>query len=247
MHDGIIRTLTDVRHISDMSKNLISLSTLDGKGYKYSGGDGVLKVSKGSLIVMRGDLKSANLYRLRGTTITGDAAVISNLLSTSDATNLWNMRLGHMSELGLTVLSKRGLLDGHNISKLDFCEHCVFGKHKRVKFNTATHSSKGVLDYVHSDLWGPSRKPSLGGARYMLTIIDDYSRKVWSYFLKDKSEAFSAFKEWKTMVENQTEKKVKKFRTDNGMEFCSHEFKSYCKSEGIVRHYTVPYTPNRMV
>jgi 5'-3' exoribonuclease 2 len=58
MHDGIIRTLTDVRHIPDMSKNLISLSTLDGKGYKYSGGDVVLKLSKGSLIVMRGDLKS---------------------------------------------------------------------------------------------------------------------------------------------------------------------------------------------
>jgi hypothetical protein len=67
MHDGIIRTLTYVRHILDMSKNLISLSTLDGKGYKYSGGDGVLKVSKGSLIVMRGDLKSTNLYSLRGT------------------------------------------------------------------------------------------------------------------------------------------------------------------------------------
>ncbi|RLM91194.1 hypothetical protein C2845_PM08G11360 [Panicum miliaceum] len=88
MHDGIIRTLTDVRHILDMRKNLISLSTLDGKGYKYSGGDGVLNVSKGSLIVMKADLKSANLYRLRGTTITGDAAIISNSLSNSDATNL---------------------------------------------------------------------------------------------------------------------------------------------------------------
>jgi hypothetical protein len=65
--------------------------------------------------------------------------------------------------------------------------------------------------------------------------------------LKDKSEAFSVFKEWKIMVEIQTEKKVKKLRTDNGMEFCSQEFKSYCKFEGIVRHYTVPYIPNRMV
>jgi hypothetical protein len=110
---------------------------------------------------MRGDLKSANLYRLRGTTITGDAAVISNSLSTSDATNLWHMRLGHMSELGLAVLSKRGLLDGHSINKLDFCEHCVFDKHKRVKFNTATHSIKGILDYVHSYLWGPYRSGML--------------------------------------------------------------------------------------
>jgi len=87
----------------------------------------------------------------------------------------------------------------------------VFGKHKRVKFNTSTHTTKGILDYVHSDLWGPSRKTSLGGACYMLTIIDDYSRKVWSYFLKHKSEAFLAFKEWKAMVEKQTKKKVKSF------------------------------------
>ena len=104
-----------------------------------------------------------------------------------------------------------------------------------MKFNTSVHTTEGILDYVHSDLWGPSRKASLGGARYMLTIIDDYSLRVWPYFLKHKSEAFSAFKEWKTMVERQTERKVKKLRTDNGMEFCSNEFESYCKSEGIVR------------
>jgi hypothetical protein len=132
VYDGIVRTLTDVRHIPDMSKNLISLSTLDAKGYKYSGGDGVLKVSKGSLIVMKGELKSLNLYHLHGTTITGDATVISNSPTNSDATNLWHMRLGHISEQDLHELCKRGLLDEHIISKLKFYEHCVFGKHKRV-------------------------------------------------------------------------------------------------------------------
>ena len=63
-----------------------------------------------------------------------------------------------------------------------------FGKHKRIKFNTVVHSTKGTLDYVHADLWGPSRKPSYGGAHYMLTIIDDYSRKVWPHFLKNKDD-----------------------------------------------------------
>ena len=53
----------------------------------------------------------------------------------------------------------------------------------------------------------------------MLTIIDDYTMKVWPYFLKHKSEAFLAFKEWKVMVEKQTKKKVKKLCIDNGMEF----------------------------
>ena len=84
----------------------------------------------------------------------------------------------------------------------------MFDKHKRVKFNTSTHTSKGILDYVHSDLWGPSCKPSLGGAHYMLTIIDDYSRKAWLYILKGKSEAFLAFKEWKVMIENQMKRRL---------------------------------------
>ena len=247
MFDGTIRTLTDVRFIPNMKRNLISLSALDDKGYKYSGGGGVLKVTNGSLIVMKGNLRQTNgLYYLQGTTVSGNASpVISNNISDCDTANLWHMRLGHMSELGLSELNKRGLLNGYNAGKLKFCEHCIFGKHKRVKFNTAVHTTEGILDYVHSDLWGPSRKASMGGACYMMTIIDDYSRRVWPYFLKHKSEAFSAFKEWKTMVERQTERKVKKLRTDNGMEFCSDEFNSFCKAEGIVRHYTIPHTPKQ--
>jgi hypothetical protein len=52
-----------------------------------------------------------------------------------------------------------------------------FSKNKRVKFNATIHSTKGILDYVHVDVWGPSLKTSLGGANYMLTFVDDYSRK----------------------------------------------------------------------
>jgi hypothetical protein len=106
-----------------------------------------------------------------------------------------------MSALGMTKLSKRGLLDGCNSDILDFCEHCIFGKHKRVKFSSAIHNTENILDYVHSDLWGASCKVSHCGAHYMLTIIDDYSRPVWLYFLKHKSDAFESFKAWKVMVE----------------------------------------------
>ena len=155
------------------------------------------------------------------------------------------MRLRHMSELGLAELSKRDLLDGHSIGKLKFCEHYIFGKHKRVKFNTSVYTTEGILDYVHSDLWGPSRRSSLDGSRYMLTIIDDYSRRVWPYFLKHKSKAFKVFKECKVMVERQIKKKVNKLCTDNGIKFSSNEFDSYCKSEGIMRHYIVPGTPQQ--
>jgi hypothetical protein len=64
---------------------------------------------------------------------------------------------------------------------------------------------------VHADLWGPSHKKSLGGASYVLTIIDDYSRKVWPYFLEHKYEDFDAFRKWKFMIEKQIGRRVNCF------------------------------------
>ena len=90
---------------------------------------------------------------------------------------------------------------------------------------------------------GPSSGPSHGGAHYMLTFIDDFSRKVWIYFLRHKSEAFQRFKEWKIMVERQTGKFVKKLRTNNGLEFHSNDFNLFCNFEGIRRHLTIRHTP----
>ncbi|CAA6661169.1 unnamed protein product [Spirodela intermedia] len=58
------------------------------------------------------------------------------------------MRLGHMSEKGMNLLSNRGLLCWQSISKVEFCEHCILGKHKRVNFQMVTHKSKGTLDYI---------------------------------------------------------------------------------------------------
>jgi hypothetical protein len=84
------------------------------------------------------------------------------------------MRLEHISALGLVELRKRGLVDGCLADTLDFYEHCVFGKYKRVKFSTAIHNTENILNYVLADLWGPSRKTSQGGAHYMMTIIDDH-------------------------------------------------------------------------
>ena len=150
MHDGVVRTLTNVRHILDLKKNLISLGTLDSQRYKYCAEGGVLRVSKGSLIMMKGKLVNG-LYLLQDSTIVGAAAVSSSLDHELDTTCLWHMRLGHMSEAGMTILSKRGLLC-NKVGKLDFCEHCVYRKQTKVKFSTAIHRTKGIVDYIHSYL-----------------------------------------------------------------------------------------------
>jgi transposase InsO family protein len=80
---------------------------------------------------------------------------------------------------------------------------------------------------------------------YYVSFIDDFSRNTWIYFLKKKYEVFDKFKEFKALVENQTEKIIKVLRTDNGGEFCGNEFEEFCKKCGIARQKTTPYTPQQ--
>jgi len=65
---------------------------------------------------------------------------------------------------------------------------------------------------------------SISGYLYYITFIDDFSRNTWIYYLKDNDEALKTFKELKALVENQTRKKIKIFRSDNGEEYMSNEF-----------------------
>ena len=83
-----------------------------------------------------------------------------------------------------------------------------------------------------------------------LTFIDDFSRKVWVFMLKNEADVFNVYKQFKAMVEKRTCKTVKCLRNNNDGEFTSIEFEQYCKDEGIIRHKTVVYTPqqnNKMV
>ena len=86
---------------------------------------------------------------------------------------------------------------------------------------------------------------SLSGYVYYVSFIDDFSRKTWIYLLKNKDEVFSKFKEIKSLIENHNEKKIKKFRSDNGEEFTSNEFKELCKESRIKRELYTPYNPQQ--
>jgi hypothetical protein len=87
--------------------------------------------------------------------------------------------------------------------------------------------------------------PSLGKSVYYVSIIDEFSMNTWIYFLRKKSEVFDKFKEFKALVENQIEKRIKVLRTDNGGEFCRNESEEFCKKCGISRQKTTLYTPQK--
>ena len=77
------------------------------------------------------------------------------------------------------------------------------------KFPRSERKDKGILEIAHSDVCGPMSSSSLSGNVYYVSFIDDFSRKTWIYLLKGKNEVFSNFKEYKILVENQTERNIK--------------------------------------
>lgn len=125
------------------------------------------------------------------------------------------------------------------------CETCAYGKLTTSPFKDSSSKSSDILELIHSDLMEPMENMSIGHARYILSFIDDYSRKIFIYFLKEKSEVMSTFIDFKVFIENQTGKKIKVLRTDNGTEYCSSEFKRLYRKNGIKHQTTCTYTPEQ--
>ncbi|KAG8473091.1 hypothetical protein CXB51_035032 [Gossypium anomalum] len=119
MFYGVVRILSDVRHVPELKINLISLSTLDSKGYRYTAESGVLKIFK---------------------------AVASSSLSDDDITKIWHMRLGHISENGMVELSKRGLLDG--LCKLEGIVRYLTIRHTPQQNGVAERMNRTIMEKV---------------------------------------------------------------------------------------------------
>nr|GEW98337.1 retrovirus-related Pol polyprotein from transposon TNT 1-94 [Tanacetum cinerariifolium] len=175
---------------------------------------GKVKVINGSRVVLSGIRRDNCIYSLDGHAMAGE--LNASVEEKDSLAQVWHKRLGHISEAGLQVLEKHGLFGKKSLGELIFCENYVLGKSHQVE--------------------------SLGGKRYFLSIVDDYSRRLWVYILMFKHEGFGKFKEWKQLVENQTGRTVKKLRTDNGLEFCNQEFEQLCIESGIARYLTVAKT-----
>jgi hypothetical protein len=116
------------------------------------------------------------------------------------------MSFRHLRYSGLRDLVKKQSVQG--LSNLEFekkfCEGCVMGKQTIRSFGKSQYQAKRPLKLIHTDICGPITPGSFSGKSYFITFIDDFSKKCWVYFLKEKSEAFEIFKKFKVMVEKLT-------------------------------------------
>ena len=119
---------------------------------------------------------------------------------------LWHNRLGHLSYNGLKMLSSKKLVNGlpSITTTIDLCTCCLVEKQYRKSIpRKSLWRASNKLQLVHADLCEPIKPISSNNKRYILSFIDDFSRKTWVYFLHEKSETFSLFKIFKALIKKE--------------------------------------------
>lgn len=201
--------IKNVWHILELAFNLLSISKMveTGNTIIFDKIGCTIKNKKGATLTI---IKPSNgVYCVR------DSACNMSLLSKSEGTAmLWHQRLGHIMKNGL-VDGVEFNDDGHEIKN---CVTCCEAKQKRLPFKERERETTDILQLIHSDVMGPMETQSLGGARYIVTFIDDFSKRVYVNFIRGKDEVFEKFKDFKLLVENQMNKKINILRSDNGKE-----------------------------
>ncbi|GJS19420.1 putative ribonuclease H-like domain-containing protein [Tanacetum coccineum] len=169
--------------------------------------------------------------------------------ATTDESNKWHRRLGHVNFKNLNKLVKGNLVRGlpSKIFQNDHtCVACQKGKqHKASCKAKAVSSISHTLQLLHMDLFGPTSVRSLNHKTYCLVITDDFSRFSWVFFLRTKDETSGILKEFIRQIENQLNQKVKTIRSDNGTEFKNRDVIELCGLKGIKREYTNARTPKQ--
>ena len=108
------------------------------------------------------------------------------------------------------------------------CVSCQLGKQLALPFNTSESISTDIFDLIHSDVWGPSSVSSIGGSRYFVVFVDDYSRYSWIFHMKHRSELLHVYSNFAKIVETQFSKHIKNFQSDKLLSTLNMLSKLFC-------------------
>ena len=186
--------------------------------------------------IMATGQKRNGLYELNLQTKSVDNRTLAAIKGNPTTLMEWHRRLGHLNYTDLMRLADK--IDLKKCDEPFECKVCLLAKMTRRPFKKSKIKTTAPLQIVHTDLSGIIRAPAVGNVKYFLTFIDDYSRFVTVYLLKSKDEVFEKFTEYKALVENQLDRKIKKLRSDNGTEYKNHRFDQLMKESGIDHHTT---------
>ncbi|GJT07016.1 putative ribonuclease H-like domain-containing protein [Tanacetum coccineum] len=162
---------------------------------------------------------------------------------------LWHRRLNHLNFGTINDLARKDLVRG--LPRLKFekdhlCSACQLGKSKKFSHRPKSENTNmEVLHTLHMDLCGPMRVQSIKGKKYILVIMDDYSRFTWVKFLRSKDETPEFVTTFLKQIQVGLNKTVRFIRTDNGMEFVNQVMFEYYEGVGIFHQKSVLRTPQQ--
>lgn len=234
--------LKDVLVVPELNNNLMSVSGLLDSGYDvyFQCNPMICKIQKNDKPIAKA-VRRNNLWYLE------TRAAKCNLTKGIDENKLWHLRLNHWDKGAM--FEKQKDISGLPILKTHLHEPCIgcsLGKQTKLSYpKAAAPRNTSLLELIHTDVIGPISTEAMGhpGKRFLLTLIDDFSRKVWIFFLHSKGEVPSSIKEWTTMVETQTGRKVKRIRSDNGGEYINNYLSNLFSEKEMIQELTIPYSP----
>lgn len=241
LKDERIKTLFKVLHIPELARNLIYVCKMSDASARIVSAKETYTMVQGVMVLLRG-VRVGNLCKLSGSTNIdkGNNLVVlenENVRTPTpfvENTMLWHQRMGHIGEKGLRTMHSKGVL--YCSLEFDFCNHCIFGRDSHL----VLQEKKRILELIQNDVFGLVPIPSLG--MYYVSLIDDFSRKSWFYFLKKNCKVFQQFRVEGSCGKPHIED-IKGLRANNGRELCGNEFEQFYKQCGTTHQTTTPYTP----
>ena len=230
--------LKDVIVCSQLNSNFLSISQFDKEGYYIEIWNGRMNFYRdGKELVMIAELDGDDLYEIK---LKNSCNVL--VKPNDDQVVEWHIRLSHVGLDSVRALKERLKLRIPGNYKLE-CVVCLKGKMTRSAFDRIHVRTDAPLKLIHTDLSGIIRIPNKQKYRYFLIFVDDYSRFAFLYLLKSKEQVFETFREFKNMIEEQMESKIKRLKSDGGSEYDNKKLHQLCASTGMVQNFSAPRCP----
>ncbi|KAJ9562375.1 hypothetical protein OSB04_007535 [Centaurea solstitialis] len=228
-------TINKVAYVEGLSHNLLSIGKFCVRTFEGH------KLIEGT---RRSNLYTVNFQKQRPFT---EICLLSKASFNQNV--LWHRRLSHLNYATINQLAKAGLVTGLpslRFTKEQLCSACEMGKIKKSSHKLKVeHNTSKPLQLLYMDLCGPMRVQSINGRKYVLVIVDDFSRYTWVNFLRSKDGASDIIISFIRYVQVRLQLPVQVIRTDNGTEFKNRTLDSFLDSVGITHTFSAARTPQQ--
>ncbi|KAJ9552828.1 hypothetical protein OSB04_016873 [Centaurea solstitialis] len=247
LHDKI--TINKVAYVEGLSHNLLSIGKFCDKGLEVNFRETrcCVRTYEGKELIQ--DTRKSNLYTVNFQKQRSITEICLLSKASLNQNVLWHRRLSHLNYATINQLAKAGLvtsLPALKFTKEQLCSACEMGKIKKSSHKQKVeHSTTKPLQLRHMDLCGPMHVQSINGRKYVLVIMDDFSRYTWVNFLRSKDGASEIIISFIRNVQVRLQLPVQMIRTDNGTEFKNHTLGSFLDFVGITHTFSAPRTPQQ--